>query len=65
MVHDGDLPKRLPYHQPWATFIPLSEIPPGTVDIEWLGRCQVTPDGKVIRSRPSRNVPPFGAIPRG
>lgn len=64
-VHDPALPVRLKYGDPWETPVPVGDLPEGTTDAEWLGRCVVTPEDKVIKSRPRRNVPPFGTIPRG
>jgi hypothetical protein len=59
------LPVRLRYHEPWETWFFEDELPDDTVDIEWSARCQITPDDKVIRSRPRRNVPDAGMIPGG
>lgn len=64
-VNDAALPVRLKYGAVWETRVPVESLPEGTTDVEWLARCQITPDDKVIRSRPRRNVPPFGAVPRG
>jgi hypothetical protein len=64
-VHDRDLPKRLAYSAPWETMVAVEDIPPGTTDVEWLARCQLTPDDKVVKSRPRKNVPPVGTVPRG
>jgi hypothetical protein len=59
------LPVRLKYSAPWETFVFAENLPEGTEDVEWLARCQITPDDKVIKSRPRKNVPPIGAVPRG
>lgn len=64
-VHDSDLPVRLAYSAPWETAVPVEQVPPETTDVEWRARCQLSPDDKVIKSRPRKNVPPFGAVPRG
>jgi hypothetical protein len=64
-VIDPDLPVRLRYSARWETALPVDRVPPGTVDVEWLARCIVTPDDKVIKSRPRLNVPPIGTVPRG
>jgi hypothetical protein len=64
-VHDDDLPRRLRYGDVWETYVSVDEIPEGTPDVEWLARCAITPDDKVIKSRPRPNVPPYGAVPRG
>jgi hypothetical protein len=64
-VFDPDLPVRLKYSAQWATAVPVSSLPDGTTNVAWLARCQVSPDGKVIKSRPSKNVAPVGTVPRG
>lgn len=64
-VLDPALPVRLKYSAPWETAVPVADVPENTTDVEWLARCQVAPDDKIIKSRPRRNVPPFGAVPRG
>lgn len=64
-VFDPDLPVRLKHSAVWETVVPVDDIPAGTTDVEWLARCQVSPDDKVVKSRPRRNVPPFGTVPRG
>lgn len=64
-VYDPGLPVRLKYGQPWETVVPVSDLPEGTERPEWLARCMITPDDKVIRSKPRKNVPPVGAVPRG
>lgn len=64
-VHDVDLPVRLRYSAPWETSVPVSDVPADPDEVPWLARCQLSPDDKVIKSRPRQNVPPFGAIPRG
>jgi hypothetical protein len=65
-VHDSALPVRLKYSAPWETSVPASEVPGRDLDkVPWLARCQLAPDDKVIKSRPRKNVPPFGTVPRG
>jgi hypothetical protein len=64
-IVDRALPVRLKYSAPWETFVFAENLPEGTEDVEWLARCQITPDDKVIKSRPRKNVPPIGAVPRG
>ena len=64
-VYDRDLPVRLKYGSPWETFIAISEVPEGTEDLEWLARCTITPDDKVIKSKPRKRVRPSGVVPRG
>jgi hypothetical protein len=64
-VYDRALPVRLKYGARWETMVLMEELPDGTEDPEWLARCMITPDDKVIKSKPRKNVPPFGAVPRG
>lgn len=64
-VLDQALPVRLKHSAVWETTVPVADIPEVTTDVEWLARCQVSPDDKVVKSRPRRNVPPFGTVPRG
>jgi hypothetical protein len=64
-VYDSDLPKRLEYSAPWETSVAVNDVPADPERVPWLARCQLSPDDKVIKSRPRRNVPPFGTIPRG
>jgi hypothetical protein len=64
-VVDTALPVRLRYSQPWETSVPVEQVPEGTTDVEWRARCQLAPDDKVVKSRPRRNVPPVGTVPRG
>lgn len=64
-VHDPDLPVRLRYSAPWETSVLAEDVPAAPEEVPWLARCQLSPDDKVIKSRPPRNVPPFGTVPRG
>jgi hypothetical protein len=64
-VHDTGLPVRLKYSAPWETSIPVKDVPAEPEEVFWLARCQLSPDDKVIKSRPRENVPPFGTVPRG
>jgi hypothetical protein len=64
-VHDPDLPVRLKHSAPWETSIPVSDVPADPERVRWLARCLLSPDDKVIKSRPRQNVPPFGNVPRG
>lgn len=63
-IVDAALPKRLEYDSRWGTSIPVAKVPGNPDDVVWLARCSVLPDDKVIRSRPRRNVPPIGTVPR-
>jgi hypothetical protein len=64
-VHDPDLPKRLKYSARWETSVPVKNVPADPARVPWLARCQLSPDDKVVKSRPRRNVPPSGAVARG
>jgi hypothetical protein len=64
-IHDADLPLRLQHSALWSTSVAVEEVPADPEAVPWLARCRLSPDGKVIKSRPSRNVPPFGTVPRG
>jgi hypothetical protein len=64
-VLDPDLPVRLQYHAPWETSVLAEDVPAPPEEVPWLARCQLSPDDKVIKSRPRRNVPPVGTVPRG
>lgn len=64
-VIDADLSRRLRHSDVWETMVPVSKVPAGATDVEWLARCMISPDDKVIKSRPRRNVPPAGMMPRG
>jgi hypothetical protein len=64
-VVDADLPVRLKYSAPWETSVSVSRVPGDAERVPWLARCLLSPDDKVIKSRPRKNVPPFGTVPRG
>lgn len=65
-VLDPDLPKRLRYSARWETIIPVTEVPADSLDkVPWLARCHLSPDDKTVKSKPRRNVPPIGIVPRG
>ena len=64
-VLDAALPVRLRYSAPWETAVALGEVPAPSDEVPWLARCQLAPDDKIVRSRPRKNVPPFGTVPRG
>ena len=64
-VHDPALPVRLSYSARWETPVPVQDVPAPRDQVPWLARCQLSPDDKIVKSRPRENVPPFGAVPRG
>jgi len=64
-VFDSALPVRLKYSAPWETSIPVAKVPGDPERIPWQARCLLSPDDKIVKSRPRKNVPPFGTVPRG
>jgi hypothetical protein len=64
-IRDPALPVRLRYSAPWETSVPVMRVPADPAKVPWLARCQLSPDDKVVKSTPRRNVPPYGAVPRG
>jgi hypothetical protein len=63
-IVDPALPRRLQYAQPWETAIPVAQVLTAPDKALWLARCRLSPDGKVVKSRPAENVPPIGTVPR-
>jgi hypothetical protein len=57
------LPARLRLDETFETWIPAAEVPdvPDAPDVERLGRVQLS-NGKVIKSRLNKKVPPVGNI---
>jgi hypothetical protein len=64
-IEDPDLPVRLEHSAPWEMSIPVSDVPADPERVPWLARCMLSPDDKVVKSRPRQNVPPVGTVPRG
>jgi hypothetical protein len=64
-VSDPGLPVRLGCSDRWETSASVKSVPDGTANVEFLARCRVSPDDKVVKSRPRQNMPPFGTVPRG
>jgi hypothetical protein len=64
-VDDAALPLRLKHSAAWETSVPVQDVPAEPNAVPWLARCVLSPDDKVIKSRPRQNVPPFGTVPRG
>jgi hypothetical protein len=64
-IQDSALPVRLQYSAPWETSIPVKNVPDDPGKVPWLVRCQLSPDDKVVKSKPRENVPVFGNVPRG
>ncbi|HET9736841.1 MAG TPA: hypothetical protein VFP78_01875 [Solirubrobacteraceae bacterium] len=61
---DPELPVRLKYSEPWETSVPVEKVPADPEQVPWLARCLLSPDDKVIKSRPPKDVPPAGTVPR-
>jgi hypothetical protein len=64
-VNDPDLPKRLAYDARWETPVPSTAVAAPRDQVPFLARCQLSPDDKIVKSRPRKNVPPYGRVPRG
>jgi hypothetical protein len=64
-VHDTALPVRLKHSAPWETSVPVAGVPGDLERVPWLARCLLSPDDKIVKSRPRKYVPPFGTVPRG
>jgi len=64
-IYDRGLPVRLKYSAPWETSVPVNRVPADPAQVPWLARCQLSPDDKIVKSKPRKNVPPFGSVPRG
>lgn len=61
---DVELPVRLKYSEPWETYIPVDVVPASASEVGWLARCNLSPDDKIVKSRPRERVPLIGRIPR-
>jgi acetolactate synthase regulatory subunit len=64
-IHDQDLPMRLRHSARFEMVVPVDRVKGDPELVPWLARVQLSPDDKVIKSRPRENVPDFGAVPRG
>ena len=63
LVMERSLPVRLLPDQIWETWIPVKQTPVKEISsVLKLGRVRLS-DGRVIKSRPDRNVPPEGFVP--
>lgn len=58
------LPKRLALDEPWETFAPVAAVPGDPERVLYLARVRLSTRA-VIKSRPAKNVPPYGTIPGG
>src|SRR5689334_1509144 len=55
-VLDPGLPVRLRYSARWETVIPITDVPAyALAEVEWLARCDLSPDDKTVKSKPRRN----------
>lgn len=54
------LPARLRLGETFETWVPVVEVP-NVSNVEFLGRVQMS-NGKVVRSRLNKNVPPVGNV---
>ena len=61
---DVELPVRLKYSEPWETYIPVDAVSAPASEVGWLARCNLSPDDKIVKSRPRERVPLIGRIPR-
>ena len=52
------------YSEPRETSVPVEKVPANPEQVPWLARCLLSPDDKVIKSRPRKDVPPAGTVPR-
>jgi hypothetical protein len=59
---DRPLPARLRPDETFETWVPAAALPePDAPNVERLGRVQLS-NGKVVKSRPNKNVPPIGHV---
>lgn len=58
------LPKRLALDEPWETVAPVASIPADPEHARRLARVRLS-TGAVVKSRPGKNIPPYGSIPGG
>lgn len=64
-IHDQDLPKRLKPDARFEMVVPLDQVKGDPALVPWLARVQLSPDDRIVKSKPRENVPDFGAVPRG
>jgi hypothetical protein len=57
---DRPLPARLRPDETFETWVPIAAVPDAP-KVLWLGRVQLS-NGKVIKSRPNKKVPPIGYV---
>jgi hypothetical protein len=59
---DRPLPARLRPDETFETWVPVAALlEPDAPNVSWLGRVQLS-NGKVIKSRPNKKVPPIGYV---
>ncbi|HEV7567183.1 MAG TPA: hypothetical protein VGO31_14635 [Microbacteriaceae bacterium] len=64
-IHDPDLPKRLKYNARFEMVVAVDQVKGDPALVAWLACVQLSPDDKIVKSRPRENVPDFGTVPRG
>ncbi len=63
-ILDPDLPRRLKPDDTFEMPVPVGGLPADAPHVAWRGRVRIS-SGKTINSRPSKNIPPIGTVPRG
>ncbi len=49
-VRSPDLPVRIPTEESWSREVPAHTVPGTPAEVQRLGRCQLSPDDKIIES---------------
>ena len=52
-IRSPELPVRISPEDPWSREVPAHTVPGKHAEVECLGRCQLSPDDKIIHSRPA------------
>jgi hypothetical protein len=52
-VRSPELPVRVPPEESWGREEPARTVPGTPAEVQLLGRCQLSPDNKIIESRPA------------
>ncbi len=60
MIPERPLPARLPPDETWEGWVRVTDVA-HIPDVEWAFRVRL-PNGKVVRSRPNKDVPPVGFV---
>lgn len=64
-IFDPDLPKRLKHSARFEMAVPVDRVVGDPALVPWLARVQLSPDDRIVKSKPRENVPDFGVVPRG